>query len=59
MSDGVQTDVARHFKAFAEQVTDDDIKFGFASQEGGAVVRAEPDLRMRVRSVELASDDDK
>lgn len=52
MPGDVQTDVAQSLKGIAEALTSN-THFGFTSQDGGAVVRAEPDLRMRVRSYEL------
>lgn len=53
MPDNVQTSVARHVKAFAEGIDGDDITFAFTVEEGGAVVRAEPDLRMRVQRFQV------
>lgn len=48
-----QKATARMMKAVAETLDDDDVLLGYACEEGGAVVRAEHDLSMRVRSWEI------
>ncbi|MFC6770303.1 hypothetical protein ACFQDD_01975 [Halorubrum pallidum] len=48
-----RTSVARSMKAIAEGLGSDEVKLGFTTEEGGSVVHAEPDLRMRVRSWEV------
>ncbi|RLM68583.1 hypothetical protein [Halorubrum sp. Atlit-26R] len=51
-----RTNVAQHMKALAENLRVDEVKLGFTSEEGGSVVHAEPDLRMRVKSWEIESE---
>jgi len=53
----VQISVAQMMKGVAETIDLDDIMLGFACEEGGAVVRAERDLSMRIRSWELEPED--
>ncbi|WP_135666786.1 hypothetical protein [Halorhabdus rudnickae] len=54
-----RTSVAQMMKGVAEGMMDaDEVMIGFSSEEGGAAVHAEPDLRMRVRSWEINPDQD-
>lgn len=52
LSNDAQTDVARSMKGIAEG-RQFDRELGYSVAEGGSVVRAEPDLRMRVRSWDI------
>lgn len=52
----VQKSIAQQIKGFAEQI-DDQVQFGFTSDEGEAVVRANPDLSGRVLHTRVANQD--
>lgn len=56
MSGELQTTVARGFKGFTEN-PEISQEFAYTAEAGDAVVRAEPDLRSRVKSWELEESD--
>jgi|AntDeeMinimDraft_4_1070355.scaffolds.fasta_scaffold02399_3 hypothetical protein len=50
MGEDVRKAVAQMMKGVAEQTQTDEIMFGYTSEDGGELVRAESDLSMRVLS---------
>jgi hypothetical protein len=50
LTDEVQTGIARQLKGIAKSLSSSDISLLYAEGESGTVVRAEPDLRGRVRT---------
>lgn len=55
MDEDTQTNVAQMMKGIAEGLDSDTSQFGYTSEKGGIVTRAEPDLSVRVLNYNLDS----